>query len=176
MNKNVFTSINCFIQEIHCHRVGQREVLTALGIQTMIVPARNDPSPSKRSGQRLTVQTPDSGQSWDDIPTSVRLTLGPGAPRPCPLPILAVCEGKNYTCLGPRGGNAVVCGKNGSFVMNFTARDWTHISCIGRQILYHYTTWEACYKCIYGQNETKWKKTEFLLGTAALQETRGRHS
>ena len=48
MNKNVFTLINCFIQEIHCHRVGQREVLTALGIQTMIIPARNDPGPSKR--------------------------------------------------------------------------------------------------------------------------------
>ena len=50
MNKNVFTLINCFIQEIHCHHMGQREVLTALGIQTMsfLVPARNDPSPSKR--------------------------------------------------------------------------------------------------------------------------------
>lgn len=86
------------------------------------------------------VQTPDSDQSWEDIPTSVHLTLGPGTPRPCPLPILAVCEGQELqrtkTCLGPMGGNAIVYDKNGHFVMNFIARDWTHISSTGRQILY----------------------------------------
>ena len=27
-------------------------------------------------------------------------------------------------------------------------RDWTHISCIGRQVLYHWATWKACGKVL----------------------------
>ena len=63
-------------------------------------------------------------------------------------PCLILCNPMDYSSPGSSGPWRFSQANFSRVAISFSRlwswlRDWTHISCIGRQILYHWTTWEA---------------------------------